>query len=155
MPPRRKKRSLPSTDSSNASEGGRDGKRQRTTPHVGKWDEVVLDFLDLLSSATAESLAKFNDEENRAKRPGVPPTYIRLLKTELGRLRLAKDPESLEARLEEIDSYLKDHQELYGSYLETYNAVVQVRSTLKNVIWGIREARDRLPGMFSDLDELL
>lgn len=154
MPPR-EKRSRSSTGSSSASEPGRDAKRQRTTPRRGKWDAVVQDVLDFLSPATAESLANFNDKESKAKRGGVIPIYILLVETELGRLRLAKDIESLEAKLEWIDSYLKDYRESYDRYLKTHHAVAKVRLALHNVVWSIQEARDRLPGMFSDLDELL
>ena len=154
MPPR-EKRPRSRTDSSSANEGGRDVKRQRTTPHRGKWYKVVQDLLDLLSDATAESLANFNEEEMEGKRKGVVPISIRLVETELGKVRVAKNTESLEDKLEQIDSYLSDYREGYNSYLKTHRAVVKVRQVLSNAIWSIQEARDRLPGMFSHLDELL
>lgn len=114
MPPR--KRSAPSVDIDSASQGDREVKKQKTTPHRSKWAVVVQDLLNLLSPATNESLANFNDEEEEI-RYGVVPMDILVVPTELKRLRVVKDIESLGARLEKIDSYLKDFQDGYDDYL--------------------------------------
>ena len=143
------------TPSIGSNEGGREVKKQKTTPHLRKWAAEVQDFLDLLSPATRESLAKFNNVESRKERDGVIPIHIPVVETELRRLKVEKDTESLEVRLKKIDAYLKKHQDAYDSYLGTHSAVAEVDLTLTTVIWCIQEARDRLPGMFSHLHELL
>jgi hypothetical protein len=134
------------------NEGGREFKKQRATPHRGKWDAVVQDFLELLNPASGESLADFNNVEREEKRRGLIPIDILLVEMELEELPATND---IEPKLEWIGSHLKDAQEVYESYLETHGAVAEVRLTVGNIIWCIQKARDRLPGMFSHLDELL
>jgi hypothetical protein len=134
------------------SKGGREFKKQRATPHRGKWDAVVQDFLELLSPAKNESLADFNNAEKREQRDGVTLIYTLLVETELEELPDTKD---IEPKLKKIDSHLKVRQVTYESYLETHGAVAKVRSILRDIIWCIQRARDHLPGMFSHLDELL
>jgi hypothetical protein len=95
------------------SKGGREFKKQRATPHRGKWDAVVQDFLELLSPAKNESLADFNNAEKREQRDGVTLIYTLLVETELEELPDTKD---IEPKLKKIDSHLKVRQVTYESY---------------------------------------
>jgi len=147
------KRAPPSIDSNSASEGGREVKKQKPTPRRGKWDAVLQDCLDFLG-ATNQSLANFNAVEKKSGRDGVIPIAMVMIETELKRLPALKDTESLEAKLENIDSYLKTSQDEKECYYVTHDQVAKVKPTLLDVIWHIQQARDRLPGMFSHLDEL-
>jgi len=147
------KRAPPSIDSNSASEGGREVKKQKPTLRRGKWDAVVQDCLDFLG-ATNQSLANFNEVEKKNGRHGVIPIAMVMIETELRNLPAAKNTESVEAKLENIDSYLKTSQDEKESYYVTHDQVAKVKPTLLDVIWHIQQARDRLPGTFSHLDEL-
>jgi len=150
----RHKRAPPSIDSNSASEGGREVKKQKTTPHRGKWDAVLQEYLDFLREAN-QSLANLNKMEREDGRRGVIPISMVMIETELGNLSATKNIETLEAKLERIDSYLKSSQEEKESYYKTHSSVVTVNTTLNDVIWRIQQARERLPGMFSHLDQPL
>jgi hypothetical protein len=143
------------TSSIDYNEGGTEVKKQKTTTHQRKSDAAVQDFLNLLGPATGDSLANFNAAEREEKRRGVIAIDKVFVTTALKRLQATDDIENLGAQLEVIYSYLTDYQDTYNSYLVTHGAVVEVRLTLRPIIYLIQEARGCLPGMFSHLDELL
>ncbi len=142
------KRPASNSDDDCAYEGGREVKKQKITPHRGKLDAVVQEFLNLLSPTTGESLANFNASEREKERRGVPTMYMLRVETDLRALRVAKDIGSLDARLQSIDSYLNKYIDAYNRYLEEYRGVDDVDITLENVTWTIQQARDQLPRMF-------
>ena len=149
MPP---KRPASDMDDNDENEDGREVKKQRTVPHRGILGAVMQDFLDALSPATGKTLAEFNKKEERKGRDGVVPINMFRVETELKRLQVAKDIESLDAKVEDIDSYLKGFQDECIEYIvnTTKNGPnTYVTRILNDVIWQIQAARSQLLGMFS------
>jgi hypothetical protein len=128
----------------------REAKKRRTLPHRGKIKEVIEHFLDMLSPATSESLARFNEREINNNRDGVLPINIVRLEIKLEELLNVTNIESLDAELDEISSYLDDIQVEYDDYIvdAVAKGVTTVKRPLGEVVWGIREAKKQLPGMF-------
>ncbi len=153
MPPR--KHALSSVDSDSATKGDREVKRKKTAHHRTRWNKAVQDILNLLSPTTNEALAKFNKREKKKNRYGVVPINICRVQRTLAELRNAKDVKSLEAKLQEIDSYLEEYQDAFSDYIVEHGAEWYVQRYLDEVIYPITVARKSLPGMSSLLDELL
>jgi hypothetical protein len=126
-------------------------KRQKTARHWRKMGAVVQDFLDMLSPAAPGSLADFNKWENEERRRGVHPIDIVLLQLRVKQLQAVTDVETLDTKLNEIDSFLAAAQVRYRNYI---NALAKdkaaqevVEAVLGDVIQRIEEARGQLPGM--------
>ena len=147
MPPKRPGSKI---DDDDPSEGGREVKKQKL--HRGQLDAVMQDFLDMLSTATKAVLADFNEKERKENRDGVPPLNIDRVRKELQKPRVTKDTPSLNAKLNDIESYLEGLQEGWTEYIDyavKNGAGPLVKLRLDDVIWEIGEAKDQLPGMFS------
>jgi hypothetical protein len=136
---------VPDHPDKDTGEDNQEVKKQKTLPHWGKRLPVIEGFLDGLSSAS-ESVTKFNKEENRANRNGLKPIHM-------GRLKKALDVNALDAKLNEIDSYLADVRAVYVDYIdriatEDENVQREVKLSLGDITWEVQELREQLPGIF-------
>jgi hypothetical protein len=141
-----------SDEDTNKNEWG--AKKQKTVPHLGKLNDVIADFLDLLSPASPDSLVHFNKRERAGNRGGVDSIDTSDLERELKLLRAMKDEATLDAKLSEIELYLKHLQKQYQDYINAATAegdsvAALVIPTLSRLISRIQKAREDIPGMFS------
>ncbi|PVF94212.1 hypothetical protein CPB86DRAFT_800669 [Serendipita vermifera] len=149
MPP---KRPVSDRSDDDTDENDRVVKKQKTLPHREQFQAVMDEFLDFLTHASSDSLAKFNKRELAAGRWGVDPISLLMFETELGKLQGVTDVAILDTKLGNIDSTLKDFQEQYGEYvseateIETSDRARKlIKPSLSTALWGIQEARNRLP----------
>lgn len=145
MPPKRPSANI---GDENPSEGGREIKKQRVIPCRDQLDAVLQDFLDTLSPVTIAALTHFNEKEEEKKRDGVTPVDINRVQDELKALRVSKDMGSLDAKLNDIDIYLKEFQDECAEYIAGTHGNTSVKRKLDAVIWSLNKARSQLPGMF-------
>jgi hypothetical protein len=122
-------------------EDDRGVKKHKNLPRSGKRLPVIEDFLDVLSSAS-ESVIQLNKRENEANRRGVHKINMNRLKKALDGLPVVEDVSALDAKLNEIDSYLADVQALCVDYIGDMAA----EGDLDDIIWSIKKARGQLLG---------
>ena len=144
MPPKRLRSDRSDKDT---DKDVREAKKRKTLPHRGKIQEVIQQFLDMLSPATSESLARFNEREIDKNRDGVVPIDIDLLEMDLGKLLGVTDTKSLDVKLNEISSSLDVAQDHYDEYMVDA-AAKNVTMVLRNLIQRIEVAKEQLPGIF-------
>jgi hypothetical protein len=148
------KRAVSDLSDEHTDNSGRDSKRQKTLPHRGKIEAFLDEFLDFLSPAAPKSLSKFNKREEAEERWGVTAIDIDRMKMHFEELQDIQEIEALDAKLEEINSYLAGFQTTYTDYISDVvekgdKVYVRVKVTLDDVVWRIQKARERLTGIFS------